>query len=119
MPSDFKVSVKVDTTPGEDLIKVLEDMRQEYELIIKKKHQELDTWFREQVKEKAPDVPTFLLSHITTPMPLLMLASQSAAMSQELASPAPVQGNHSDIHELRRTFQALEIDLQAQHSRVS
>lgn len=52
MPSDFKVSVKVDTTPGEDLIKVLEDMRQEYELIIKKKHQELDTWFREQVKEK-------------------------------------------------------------------
>jgi acidic type I keratin len=52
LPSDFKVSVKVDTTPGEDLIKVLEDMRQEYELIIKKKHQELDTWFREQVKEK-------------------------------------------------------------------
>lgn len=51
LPSDFKVNVKVDTTPGEDLIKVLEDMRQEYELIIKKKHQELDTWFREQVKE--------------------------------------------------------------------
>lgn len=51
LPSDFKVNVKVDTTPGEDLIKVLEDMRQEYELIIKKKHQELDTWFREQVKK--------------------------------------------------------------------
>lgn len=53
LPSDFKVNVKVDTTPGEDLIKVLEDMRQEYEQIIKKKHQELDTWFREQVKESA------------------------------------------------------------------
>ncbi|XP_028745349.1 keratin, type I cytoskeletal 23 [Peromyscus leucopus] len=91
LPSDFKVNVKVDTTPGEDLIKVLEDMRQEYELIIKKKHQELDTWFREQ----------------------------SAAMSQEAASPAPVQGNQSDVHELRRTFQALEIDLQAQHNRKS
>ncbi|XP_005076039.1 keratin, type I cytoskeletal 23 [Mesocricetus auratus] len=91
LPSDFKVSVKVDTTPGEDLITVLDDMRQEYELIIKKKHQELDTWFREQ----------------------------SAAMSQELASPASVQGNQSDIHGLRRTFQALEIDLQAQHRRKS
>ncbi|XP_034362063.1 keratin, type I cytoskeletal 23 [Arvicanthis niloticus] len=91
LPSDFKVSVKVDTTPGEDLIKVLEDMRQEYELIIKKKHQELDTWFREQ----------------------------SAAMAQEVANPVPVQGNQSDIHELRRTFQALEIDLQAQHNRKS
>lgn len=91
LPSDFKVSVKVDTTPGEDLIKVLEDMRQEYELIIKKKHQELDTWFREQ----------------------------SATVAQEVANPVPVQGNQSDIHELRRTFQALEIDLQAQHNRKS
>lgn len=48
-----------------------------------------------------------------------MLGSQSAAMSQEAASLAPVQGNQNDIHELRRTFQALEIDLRAQHSRVS
>uniref|UniRef100_A0A8C6QG62 Keratin 23 n=1 Tax=Nannospalax galili TaxID=1026970 RepID=A0A8C6QG62_NANGA len=91
MPSDFKVDVKVDTTPGEDLIKALEDMRQEYELIIKKKHQELDAWLREQ----------------------------STAISQEVTGPAPVQVNQSDIHELKRTFQALEIDLQAQHSRKS
>lgn len=50
MPSDFKVSVKVDATPREDLIKVLEDMRQEYESIMKKKNQDFDTWFREQVR---------------------------------------------------------------------
>ncbi|XP_005394434.1 PREDICTED: keratin, type I cytoskeletal 23 [Chinchilla lanigera] len=91
MPNDLKVSVKVDTTPGEDLIKVLEDMRQEYEYIIKKKHQAWDTWFKEQ----------------------------SAAMSQEVASPAAVQANQGDVHELKRTFQALEIDLQAQHNRKS
>ncbi|KAM6175656.1 keratin, type I cytoskeletal 23 isoform 2-T2 [Erethizon dorsatum] len=91
MPNDLKVSVKVDATPREDLTKVLEDMRQEYEFIIKKKHQDLDTWFKEQ----------------------------SAAVSQEVAIPAVVQGNQSDIHELKRTFQALEIDLQAQHSRKS
>ncbi|XP_006832663.1 PREDICTED: keratin, type I cytoskeletal 23 [Chrysochloris asiatica] len=91
VPNDFKVNVKVDTTPGEDLIKILEDMRQEYEFIIKKKHQDLDTWFKEQ----------------------------SAAMSQEVASPAVVQSGQSDIHELKRTFQALEIDLQAQYNRKS
>nr|XP_002719186.1 keratin, type I cytoskeletal 23 [Oryctolagus cuniculus] len=91
VPQDFKVNVKVASTPGEDLTKVLEDMRQEYEFIIKKKHQELDAWFKEQ----------------------------SAAVSQEAASPAAVQSSHSDIHELRRTFQALEIDLQAQHNRKS
>ncbi|XP_059235010.1 keratin, type I cytoskeletal 23 [Mustela nigripes] len=91
VPNDFKVSVKVDTTPGEDLIKVLEDMRQEYEYIIKKKHQDLDAWYKEQ----------------------------STTMAQEVASPAAVQSSQSDIHELKRTFQALEIDLQAQHNRKS
>uniref|UniRef100_A0A8C5LEM4 Keratin 23 n=1 Tax=Jaculus jaculus TaxID=51337 RepID=A0A8C5LEM4_JACJA len=91
VPGDFKVNVKVDATPGEDLIKVLEDMRKEYESIIKKKHRDLDTWFKEQ----------------------------SATVSQEAASPAAVQGSQSDVHELKRTFQALEIDLQAQHSRKS
>ncbi|KAF7472429.1 keratin, type I cytoskeletal 23 [Marmota monax] len=91
VPNDFNVNVKVNTTPGEDLIKVLEDMRQEYELIIKKKHQDLDTWFKEQ----------------------------STALSQETGSPAAVQGSPSDIHELKRTFQALEIDLQTQHNRKS
>lgn len=51
VPNDFKVNVKIEATPGEDLIKVLEDMRQEYELIIKKKHQELDAWYKEQVSK--------------------------------------------------------------------
>ncbi|XP_014646189.1 PREDICTED: keratin, type I cytoskeletal 23 [Ceratotherium simum simum] len=91
VPNDFKVNVKVDTTPGEDLIKVLEDMRQEYESIIKKKHQDLDTWYKEQ----------------------------SAATAQEVASPTVVQSSQSDTHELKRTFQALEIDLQAQCNRKS
>ncbi|ELW54919.1 keratin, type I cytoskeletal 23 [Tupaia chinensis] len=91
VPNAFKVNVKVDATPGEDLIKVLEDMRQEYEFIIKKKHEDLDNWYKEQ----------------------------SAAMSQEVASPAAVRSSQSDIHELKRTFQALEIDLQTQHNRKS
>ncbi|XP_004633793.1 keratin, type I cytoskeletal 23 [Octodon degus] len=91
MPNDFKVSVKVDATPGGDLLKVLEDMRQEYEVIMKKQHQDLDAWFRER----------------------------AAAVSQEVAIPAAVQGHQGDAHELKRTFQALEIDLQAQHSRKS
>ncbi|XP_008592992.1 PREDICTED: keratin, type I cytoskeletal 23 [Galeopterus variegatus] len=91
VPNDFKVNVKVDTTPGEDLIKVLEDMRQEYEFIVRKKHQDLDTWYKEQ----------------------------SVAMSQEAASPVAVQSSQSDIHGLKRTFQALEIDLQTQYNRKS
>ncbi|XP_070249193.1 keratin, type I cytoskeletal 23 isoform X2 [Myotis yumanensis] len=91
VPNDFKVNVKLNTTPGEDLIKTLEDMRQEYEFMIKKKHRELDAWYKEQ----------------------------SAAIAQETAGPTAVQSNQGHIHELKRTFQALEIDLQAQRNRKS
>ena len=120
VPNDFKVNVKVDTTPGEDLIKVLEDMRQEYEFIIKKKHQDLDTWYKEQVKERCPNFPKCLLtSGPNANTSLLGLVSQSAAMAQEAASPTGVQSSQSDLHELKRTFQALEIDLQTQCNKVS
>ncbi|EPQ05020.1 Keratin, type I cytoskeletal 23 [Myotis brandtii] len=91
VPNDFKVNVKLNTTPGEDLIKTLEDMRQEYEFMIKKKHRDLDAWYKEQ----------------------------SAAIAQETAGPTAVQSNQGNIHELKRTFQALEIDLQAQRNRKS
>lgn len=40
-------------------------------------------------------------------------------MAMETASPTAVPSNQNDIHELKRTFQALEIDLQGQHNRVS
>jgi acidic type I keratin len=54
------------------------------------------------------------------PMLLPVLGSQSAAaMSQEVASSTPVQSGQSNIHELKRTFQALEIDLQTQRNKVS
>lgn len=120
MPNDFKVHVKVDTTPGEDLIKVLEDMRQEYELIIKKKHQDLDTWYKEQVKERRPNFTKVPFpSGPNAKASALCLVLQSAAMAQEVANPTAVQSSQSDIHELKRTFQALEIDLQAQCNRVS
>uniref|UniRef100_A0A8D1BR79 IF rod domain-containing protein n=1 Tax=Sus scrofa TaxID=9823 RepID=A0A8D1BR79_PIG len=120
MPNDFKVNVKVDATPGEDLIKVLEDMRQEYELLIKKKHQDFDVWYKEQVKERCPNFPKGPFpSGPQTDIPALCLVSQSAAMAQEAASPAAGQSGQSDIHELKRTFQALEIDLETQYNKKS
>ncbi|XP_036614124.1 keratin, type I cytoskeletal 23 [Trichosurus vulpecula] len=87
---DVKVNVRVTSTPREDLIKILEDIRREYEEIIKKKHQDLDTWYKEQ----------------------------SEMVSQELEKrTASVQSSKDNIHELRRTFQALEIDLQTQKNK--
>ncbi|XP_072494237.1 keratin, type I cytoskeletal 23-like [Notamacropus eugenii] len=90
MTDDIKVNMRVNSTPGEDLIKILEDMRQEYELIIKKKHPDLDTWYKEQ----------------------------SESVSQELEKrTSSVQSSKDNIHELRCTFQALDIDLQTQKNK--
>ncbi|XP_036197620.1 keratin, type I cytoskeletal 23 isoform X1 [Myotis myotis] len=119
VPNDFKVNVKLNTTPGEDLIKILEDMRQEYEFMIKKKHRDLDAWYKEQVKGKCPNSPKVPCPCGPMPTPLLFARSQSAAIAQETAGPTAVQTNQGNIQELKRTFQALEIDLQAQHNRKS
>lgn len=86
--------MKLDAAPGEDLIKVLEDMRQEYESIIKKKHQGLDTWYKEQVKERCPNfskVPFPKGPNVNASA--LGLVSQLAAMAQEVAGPTAVQGS--------------------------
>lgn len=77
MPNDFKVNVKVDTTPGEDLIKALEVMRQEYEFMIKKKHQDLDAWYKEKVKERCPNFPKVPFPRAPMPTPLLFAWSHS------------------------------------------
>lgn len=90
VPNDFKVNVKLNTTPGEDLVKILEDMRQEYEFLIKKKHRDLDAWYKEQVKEKCPNLPAvpFLCGPMPMSMPVLFAGSHS---QQPLPRRRPVQ----------------------------
>lgn len=46
---DFKVNVKVNAAPPEDLAKILAEIREDYEAIIEKNRQSLDSWYREQV----------------------------------------------------------------------
>lgn len=43
------VSVEVNAAPGQDLTKMLNDMREEYEEIIKKKQREIEQWFEVKV----------------------------------------------------------------------
>uniref|UniRef100_A0A670ZJF8 Keratin 23 n=1 Tax=Pseudonaja textilis TaxID=8673 RepID=A0A670ZJF8_PSETE len=47
-PKDFKVNVKVNKTPQEDLSKILEGIRADYEAIIEKNRRSLDSWFQQQ-----------------------------------------------------------------------
>ncbi|NXK97364.1 K1C15 protein, partial [Formicarius rufipectus] len=87
--SSGDVSVKVNAAPGEDLLKKLNEMRQEYEAIIQKNRAEVEKWYESKMEE---------------------VSQQVHSSGQE------VESSNQQISELRREFQALEIELQSQIS---
>uniref|UniRef100_A0A3B3UHJ3 Keratin, type I cytoskeletal 13-like n=1 Tax=Poecilia latipinna TaxID=48699 RepID=A0A3B3UHJ3_9TELE len=83
-----QVNVEVDAAPGQDLTKIMEEMREHYESVATKNRKELEAWFQTQVR------------------------------SPVLISTETIQVSRSELTELKRTLQALEIDLQSQLSMV-
>uniref|UniRef100_A0A669PSS7 IF rod domain-containing protein n=1 Tax=Phasianus colchicus TaxID=9054 RepID=A0A669PSS7_PHACC len=86
--SSGDVNVEVNAAPGEDLLKKLNDMRQEYEQIIQKNREEVESWYESKVSQ------------------------QVHSSGQELES------SNKQISVLRRDYQSLEIELQSELSRV-
>ncbi|NXG80146.1 K1C42 protein, partial [Baryphthengus martii] len=87
--SSGDVNVEVNAAPGEDLLKKLNDMRQEYENIIEKNREEVEKWYEIKMKE---------------------VSQQVHSSGQE------VESSNQQISELRRQYQSLEIELQSQMS---
>ncbi|XP_003414781.1 keratin, type I cuticular Ha6 [Loxodonta africana] len=84
-----RLNVEVDAAPPVDLNKVLDDMRCQYEALVENNRRDVEAWFNTQTQE---------------------LNQQVVSSSEQL------QCYQTDIIELRRTVNALEIELQAQHS---
>uniref|UniRef100_A0A8D2NW53 IF rod domain-containing protein n=1 Tax=Zosterops lateralis melanops TaxID=1220523 RepID=A0A8D2NW53_ZOSLA len=84
------VSVEVNAVPGQDLTKILNDMRDEYEQIIAKNRKEVEQWY--EIQE---------------------VNQQVTSSSQD------IQTSNHQLTELRREMQNLEIELQAQISTKS
>ncbi|XP_005059805.1 PREDICTED: keratin, type I cytoskeletal 10-like isoform X1 [Ficedula albicollis] len=89
--SNGDVNVKINAAPGEDLLKKLNEMRQEYEAIIQKNRAEVEKWYESKMEE---------------------VSQQVHSSSQEIES------SNQQISVLRREFQSLEIELQSQISLV-
>ncbi|XP_035168950.1 keratin, type I cytoskeletal 15-like, partial [Oxyura jamaicensis] len=83
------VSVEVNAAPGEDLTKILNDLRCEYEQIIEKNRREVEQWYEVKMEE---------------------VNRQVTSSSQD------IQTSSHQLTELRREMQNLEIELQAQLS---
>ncbi|NWI98709.1 K1C12 protein, partial [Crypturellus undulatus] len=82
-----QVSVEMDAAPGIDLTKLLNDMRGQYEVIAEQNRKEAEAWFNEKSGE--------LKREITT-------------------NTEQLQSGKSEITDLKRTLQSLEIELQSQ-----
>ncbi|XP_073428768.1 keratin, type I cytoskeletal 12-like [Dendrobates tinctorius] len=87
--STGQVNVEMDAAPGVDLTKILNDMRSEYEVLAEKNRKEAEDWFLKKSSELKKEISTGV---------------------QE------VQTSRSEISDLKRTLQSLEIELQAQIS---
>ncbi|CAH2330053.1 keratin, type I cytoskeletal 12-like isoform X2 [Pelobates cultripes] len=82
-----QVNVEMDAAPGIDLTKLLNDMRGDYEALAEKNRREAEQAFNQRCNELKKEI--------------------SAGVEQ-------VQTSKSEISDLRRTLQALEIELQSQ-----
>ncbi|XP_057572683.1 keratin, type I cuticular Ha6 [Hippopotamus amphibius kiboko] len=84
-----RLNVEVDAAPSVDLNKILDEMRCQYEALVEKNRRDVEAWFNTQTEE---------------------LNQQVVSSSEQL------QSCQTEIIELRRNVNALEIELQAQHS---
>ncbi|XP_008833462.1 keratin, type I cytoskeletal 19 [Nannospalax galili] len=84
-----QVSVEVDSAPGTDLAKILSDMRSQYEVMAEKNRKDAEAWFITQTEE---------------------LNREVAGHTEQLKM------SKTEITDLRRTLQSLEIELQSQLS---
>ncbi|XP_027873700.1 keratin, type I cytoskeletal 13-like [Xiphophorus couchianus] len=83
------VNVEVDAKPQEDLSKIMEEMRSQYENVVEKNRREMEGWY----KDKFEDL------------------SKKMASSTET-----IEVSRSELTDLKRRLQALQIELQSQLS---
>ncbi|XP_070251134.1 keratin, type I cytoskeletal 15 [Myotis yumanensis] len=84
-----QVNVEMDAAPGVDLTRVLAEMREQYEAMAEKNRRDAEAWFFSKTEE----------------------------LNKEVASNTEmIQTSKTEITDLRRTMQGLEIELQSQLS---
>lgn len=123
-----QVSVEVDSAPGIDLAKILSDMRSQYEVMAEKNRKDAEAWFTSKVWRGRQVLPGevarrggFMLlgESLIQCYSLCLLSLQTEELNKEVAGHTEqLQISKTEVTDLRRTLQGLEIELQSQLSMV-
>ncbi|XP_028678377.1 keratin, type I cytoskeletal 10-like [Erpetoichthys calabaricus] len=99
------INVEVDATPGPDLNKILEDLRDEYENLMRKNRDEWASWFNKQAESNNLKEPSEAQPEM------------EAAKSELSESRRQMQNIQAELDALRATIQALQQALQDVNAR--
>lgn len=111
-----RLNVELDTAPTVDLNKVLDEMRCQYERVLANNRRDVEEWFAAQVSAlgKGKTLGRMpCLSSLTGP-----LFQTEELNQQQMSSAEQLQGCQTEMLELKRTANTLEIELQAQQTLV-
>ncbi|KAA8585773.1 hypothetical protein FQN60_004467 [Etheostoma spectabile] len=86
-----QVNVEVDAGPQTDLTKIMEEMREHYEMVAAKTNKELESWFQSKSEELNKEVATTEMT---------------------------IKSTVSEVKDVKSQLQALEIELQSQLSMI-
>ncbi|XP_030591804.1 keratin, type I cytoskeletal 19-like [Archocentrus centrarchus] len=90
--STGSVNVEVDSPESVDLTKILNEMREQYETVVNKNKLELEKWFQSKMELLQKEI---------------------------IVCQTDVKTFHTELSELKRTFQSLEISQQSAHAEIS
>lgn len=117
-----RLNVEVDAAPTVDLNRVLNETRCQYEALLETNRRDVEEWFTTQVGISAQGHPGLLapwaLQAGAEPVFSSVVFQTEELNKQVVSSSEQLQTSQAEIIELRRTVNALEIELQAQHNLV-
>lgn len=114
-----RLTVELNSDPTMDLNSVLDEMRCQYETVLANNRRDAEEWFTIQVSTWRNTTTGFQASALFAFSNLIVPVFQTQELNQQqLSSAEQLQGCQTEILELKRTANALEIELQAQQSLV-
>lgn len=108
------MNVEMNAAPGVDLTVLLNNMRAEYEALAEQNRRDAEAWFQEKVSSARPSPRVPRTRGARAPRDPLRPAFQSATLQQQISDDAGAASSaRTQLTELKRTLQTLEIELRS------